>query len=670
MEIHLYWISAITYAVVLGILLFSDIRVTKRPTRLEKSYRVLSAWVVFFCLQDALWGICEAGAIKSDVIFFLSSSIFHISTVLTTFFWLKYVLDYLGEKVKYKKVYLAIDGLIICAEFVLVIVNFFTPTLFEIVDGKYITADYRTLTFANQYIVYLIIGVIALLAALKKGEKYSANYKTVFFFAIAPILMCICQLMFPDAPFYSLGYFLGCIIIHMFIVANDREAYLSEEEKIRRILELNYELETKQSEIDGQFTILKSMCAIYNYINLVDFENGTASRVDIKDSNVDYFDIVNDPHTALNKRIAPIIDEAFYDKFWEYTRLSTLDEKMRGKKFIAADFKDVNGNWIRAMYIRIGENVNAPINKVAYAVRNITGDRKREEQVYSALTQLVYSLHIFDLEDDTMERLIESDIFKKIVGDEVSAQNMSYTIIKATCKEEYLDIMLDFVNLSTVSERMQGKNSLTCEFVGKFHGWTRMTFIPIEMKDNHIKKMVITTEIIDSEKNEMINLIYKSSTDELTRLYNRRTYEDDLDSITESNDMDNLIIVALDVNGLKTVNDTIGHKAGDELIIGASKCIGNTFNSVGKAYRTGGDEFMALIRCKKDKLSELFDKFDKSIEEWKGNMVDSLSISYGYASAEDYPELIIRDLASEADRKMYEAKSEYYVKMGIERRRT
>ena len=255
MEIHLYWISAITYAVVLGILLISDIRVSKRPTRLEKSYRVMSAWVVFFCLQDALWGICEAGAIKSDAIFFLSSSIFHMSTVLTTFFWLKYVLDYLGEKVKYKKVYLAIDGLIICAELVLVLVNFFTPTLFEIVDGKYITADYRTLTFANQYIVYLIIGVIALLAALKKGEKYSTNYKTVFFFAIAPILLGICQLLFPDAPFYSLGYFLGCIIIHMFIVANDREAYLSEEEKIRRILELNYELETKQSEIDGQFTI-------------------------------------------------------------------------------------------------------------------------------------------------------------------------------------------------------------------------------------------------------------------------------------------------------------------------------------------------------------------------------------------------------------------------------
>ena len=56
--------------------------------------------------------------------------------------------------------------------------------------------------------------------------------------------------------------------------------------------------------------------------------------------------------------------------------------------------------------------------------------------------------------------------------------------------------------------------------------------------------------------------------------------------------------------------------------------------------------------------------------EWSGNLVESLSISYGYVMAKDYPELAVRDLASEADKKMYEAKSEYYKKKGIERRRT
>lgn len=670
METNLYWISAIAYAAVLGLLLFSEVRLTKKPNNLEKGYRVLVAWVIFFCMQDAIWGLCEAGVIKSDAIFFVSSSVFHISTVVTTFFWLKYVLDYLGDKVKHTKLYLAIDGLIIFAELILVIINCFKTTLFKIEDGNYVTGNLRSLTFVNQYIVYFIIGVTALSLTLKKGAKEAGNYKTVFLFALAPILLGICQLLFPDAPFYSMGYFFGCIMIHIFIIAHEREVYLSEEEKFQRILELNKELENKQAEIDEQFDILKSFSGVYDYINLVDFDTKTDYRFDVKgaDSVVEHFDTEADPHTSLNKRLATRVEKEDNERFLEHTNLATLDGKMRGKKLISDEFKLSGGEWIRAMYIRIGENVNEPIRKVAYALRDITGDRKREEQVYTALTKLVYSLHIFDLENDTMERLIESEIFKQIVGNEESAQKMSYTIIRATCKDEYLEMMLEFVDLSTVSKRMEGKTSLTIEFVGRFNGWTRMTFIPIDMEDNKVKRMVVITEIIDSEKNEMINLIYKSSTDELTRLYNRRTYEEELDLITENKDMENLVIVAMDVNGLKTVNDTIGHKAGDELIIGAGQCIKKGFAPIGKVYRTGGDEFMAILRSDKETLSDSFTKFDEIVDSWSGNLVKSVAISYGYAATEDYPNLDIRDLASEADKHMYEAKAEYYRKKGIDRR--
>lgn len=670
MQIYLYWVSALTYAFVLILILFCDIRATKNPSNLEKSYRVMASWVIFFCLQDTVWGLCEANVIKSDIIFFISSSIFHISTVVTTFFWLNYVLEFLGDGINNKKIYLVLDAIVIFCELLLVVINCFRTTLFKIVDGNYITGDYRALTFFNQYIVYFIIGLATLVLALKKETKDRENYRTVFGFTLAPIALGVCQLLFPDAPFFSLGYFLGCFIIHIFIVTQNREIYLSEEEKLKRILELNSELEKKQAEIDGQFNILKSISGAFDYINLVDFVTESAYRFDVKNSVTESFDIVNDPHTSLNKKTSKLIDDVYYDRFMEYTNLAHLNEKMKGKKLVSNEFKYKSGDWVSAMYIRIGEDVNAPISQVAYALRDITGDRKREEQVYSALTNMVYSLHIFDLEKDTMDRLIESDIFKQIVGDEESAQRMSYTIIKATCKDEYLDIMLEFVNLSTVSERMKGKNSLTIEFVGKYHGWTRMTFIPIEMNGDTVKKIVVTTEIIDSEKSELINLIYKSSTDELTRLYNRRMYEEELDTITESNGRENLVIVALDLNGLKTVNDTLGHKAGDELIIGAGKCIKASFMSVGKVYRTGGDEFMAILRCEKDKLPDILAGFDRNMEAWKGILVKSLSISYGYSIATDEGDVSIAELVALADKRMYEAKADYYARMGIDRRRT
>ncbi len=669
MDVNLYWISALTHAVVIGMILLSNLRVRKITSKIENSFKQMAIWVLFFCLQDAVWGMCDARIIKSDVIFFLSSSVFHISTVVTTFFWLKYVLEYLGDKVKHKRLYLLLDTIVISFQIILIIINVFTTTIFRIEDGKYVTGFLRPFAFVNQYVVYLAIGITTLFLVLKKETIGNSQYRSVFFFTLAPILLGVCQLLYPKAPFYSLGYFLGFFIIHLFVVTKDREECFNQEKQLQKIIELNNELSSKQKEIDEQFEILQSMSGTYDYINLLDFKLSVATRFDVKDSEEDIFDINTDPHTALNKRIANDVIDDEYSRFWDFTNLSTLDERLKGKSHISAEFACKNNEWIQAMYVRIGGDSNSSIGRVAYALRNITEDKKREYQVYSALTNLVYSLHIFDIENDTFESLIESDILKKIIGNETSGQGMANLLMRGTCKDEYVDLMLEFADLSTVTERTLGKKYISAEFVGKYNGWTRMTFMPIEMQDDKVKRMVVVTQIIDSEKNEMINLIYKSTTDELTRLYNRRMYEDDLDEISQKGNVEDCSIIAMDVNGLKTVNDTLGHKAGDELIIGASNCIKKSFEVVGKSYRTGGDEFMAIVNCDEERLKAILEEFERLIEEWTGNLVSSLSISYGYATAKEYPSLSIRELAAEADKRMYESKAAYYAQNGIERRK-
>ncbi|MDO5155920.1 MAG: diguanylate cyclase [Eubacteriales bacterium] len=669
MDINMYWISALTYAVIIGMILLSNLRVRKISSNVENSFKQMATWVLFFCLQDVVWGMCDANIIKNDAVFFLSSSVFHISTVVTTFFWLKYVLEYLGDKVKHKRLYLILDTIVISFQVILIVINIFTTTIFRIEDGLYVTGFLRPLAFINQYVVYLAIGVTTLFFVLKKETRGNSQYKSVFFFTLAPILLGVCQLLYPNAAFYSLGYFLGFFIIHLFVVTKDREEYFNQEKQLQKIIELNNELSSKQKEIDEQFEILQSMSGTYDYINLLDFKTSVATRFDVKDSKEDVFDINTDPHTTLTKRIVNDVIEDDYDSFWDFTNLSTLDERLKGKSHISAEFACKNNEWIQTMYVRIGGDSNSPLGRVAYALRNITEDKKREYQVYSALTNLVYSLHIFDLENDTFERLIESDILKKLIGDEKSGQGMANLLMRGTCKDEYLDLMLEFTNLSTITERTKGKKYISAEFLGKYNGWTRMTFMPIEWQNNQVKKIVVTTQIIDSEKNEMINLIYKSTTDELTRLYNRRMYEDDLDELTQNVDVEDCIVIAMDVNGLKTVNDTLGHKAGDELIIGASNCINKSFSMVGKSYRTGGDEFMAIVRCDEERLKPILEEFDLMIKSWTGNLVSSLSISYGYASAKEYPSLTIRELAAEADKRMYENKAAYYAQSGIERRK-
>lgn len=74
---------------------------------------------------------------------------------------------------------------------------------------------------------------------------------------------------------------------------------------------------------------------------------------------------------------------------------------------------------------------------------------------------------------------------------------------------------------------------------------------------------------------------------------------------------DDFVYVSFDVNGLKIVNDSLGHLAGDEVIIAAADCISKTFGKVGTVYRVGGDEFVALVVVNTDKLIVIREEFDK-----------------------------------------------------------
>ena len=156
-------------------------------------------------------------------------------------------------------------------------------------------------------------------------------------------------------------------------------------------------------------------------------------------------------------------------------------------------------------------------------------------------------------------------------------------------------------------------------------------------------------------------------TDELTRLYNRRSYEEDLNMLRERGPEGDLILFSVDVNGLKLVNDTKGHAAGDELIKGAADCLSLSFGNTGKVYRTGGDEFMAIVNT--DDPEAIRRRIKDSSDGWRGIYSDELTISVGYAAHKDEPDASVDDLEHIADKNMYAEKEKYYKQKGIDRRK-
>lgn len=183
---------------------------------------------------------------------------------------------------------------------------------------------------------------------------------------------------------------------------------------------------------------------------------------------------------------------------------------------------------------------------------------------------------------------------------------------------------------------------------------------------------IVLTVVMIREKKVARELEEKrriSITDDMTGLYNRRAYEEDSVKMMENNESARITMIMMDVNGLKTINDTYGHMAGDELIIGAANCIRTSMGEYGKVYRIGGDEFVAFLECTKEQLQDMLQTFEHILENWKGKYQCELSISKGIVVCEEHEDLTFDEMKKLADQRMYEDKDAYYKRTGKIRRK-
>ena len=177
----------------------------------------------------------------------------------------------------------------------------------------------------------------------------------------------------------------------------------------------------------------------------------------------------------------------------------------------------------------------------------------------------------------------------------------------------------------------------------------------------------VSLELDDHLKIQQLQL----DTDALTGVFSRLAYSRKLEEYDKAGVLPaNLAAFTIDINGLKHVNDKLGHEAGDELICGAADCIVKALGA-GNCYRTGGDEFVVLTTMNREEAEQGLQLLKMGTEQWRGDAVKSLSVSAGYALAEENEEegLTAEMLVMESDKAMYEAKAAYYQKAGRNRRK-
>lgn len=153
--------------------------------------------------------------------------------------------------------------------------------------------------------------------------------------------------------------------------------------------------------------------------------------------------------------------------------------------------------------------------------------------------------------------------------------------------------------------------------------------------------------------------------DQMTGLKNRRAYAETVEAMEEGLP-EKLCVLVFDVNGLKEMNDTLGHEAGDELIVAAGACIRDAFPDCDAIFRTGGDEFCVFLTDPGRKTPECLRQMEASASAWKGRFVDGFTIAWGMAESDG--ENDIHALIKKADQAMYDCKSRYYSRPGVDRR--
>lgn len=156
-------------------------------------------------------------------------------------------------------------------------------------------------------------------------------------------------------------------------------------------------------------------------------------------------------------------------------------------------------------------------------------------------------------------------------------------------------------------------------------------------------------------------LSYHSFIDELTGLYNRRGFlavaQHRFDSARRQNR--NLVVIFADMDGLKEINDTLGHAAGDSSIKDLAEILKTSLRSEDVVARMGGDEFVVLTTIEENEDSEsLIARLKNDIAQFnqKNQRQYSLQASFGFSVIKPDNAVDLADVIRRADMEMYQEK--------------
>jgi len=177
---------------------------------------------------------------------------------------------------------------------------------------------------------------------------------------------------------------------------------------------------------------------------------------------------------------------------------------------------------------------------------------------------------------------------------------------------------------------------------------------PIMQENGEIVGVVLVFRDFSEKKQKQEEIEFLSYHDQLTGLYNRRFYEEELKRLDTERNLPMTIVMG-DVNGLKLINDSFGHVMGDELLKKVAAVLNKGCRADDIIARLGGDEFVIILPKTDEFEAEQIIKRINDLSLMENLASIEISISFGYETKNNEEEKI-QDIFKNAENSMYKQK--------------
>lgn len=201
-----------------------------------QAYRRFLGCVILFHIADACWGYFSQSQLP--VAFYVSTILIFAVLALSMLTWTLFVVRYLEDSKWFDRVFYYIGWVLFVFQIAVLIINFFKPILFYVdSSGAYHAGGARSAVLGIQVLMFLATSVYTLIVNAGSDSRQKRHHITIGLFGLAMILATTLQIFEPMIPWYSIGYLLGCCVLHTFVLEEEKAEYLQEAEEAKSIAE-------------------------------------------------------------------------------------------------------------------------------------------------------------------------------------------------------------------------------------------------------------------------------------------------------------------------------------------------------------------------------------------------------------------------------------------------